>query len=74
VRSNRRRGQTFTCAEIGAWESPQVPVVDLILAKAGEAFRAGDGANFANKIVLSIAIRLQADRHIRCALSIRSSS
>jgi hypothetical protein len=61
--------QTFTCAEIGAWESPQVPVVDLILAKAEEAFRAGDGANFANKIVLSIAIRLQADRHMVHAIN-----
>lgn len=52
-----------------AWQSPQAPVIDLIRAKATEAVNAGDGANFPNKIVLSIAIRLLAERHMVHAIN-----
>jgi hypothetical protein len=38
------------------------PVVDTIHSLAEECLHAGDGMNFENKIVLSIAIRLAADK------------
>lgn len=39
-------------------------VVDLIIREAGECLKAGDGINFENKIVLSIAIRLTAEKYM----------
>ena len=38
------------------------PMIDLIKQEAGACVSAGDGINFENKIVLSIAIRLQAEQ------------
>jgi hypothetical protein len=37
-------------------------MIDLIKQEAGACVSAGDGINFENKIVLSIAIRLQAEQ------------
>jgi energy-coupling factor transporter ATP-binding protein EcfA2 len=37
-------------------------VVDIIKREAGECLKAGDGVNFENKIVLSIAIRIFAEK------------
>jgi hypothetical protein len=39
-------------------------VVDIIRREADECLKAGDGANFENKIVLSIAIRIFAEKFI----------
>jgi len=38
------------------------PVIDIILHEADQCLKAGDGFNFENKIVLSIAIRIAAER------------
>jgi hypothetical protein len=38
------------------------PMVDIIRAEAGACLKAGEGINFENKIVLSIAIRLAAEQ------------
>lgn len=38
------------------------PVIDVIYHEAGECLKAEDGANFENKIVLSIAARLAAEQ------------
>ncbi len=55
---------TFVGASGKAWATPGEPVVDLILHQADVASTAADGANFANKIVMSIAIRLLAEQHM----------
>lgn len=47
-----------------AWPSPDDPVVDLITAQAELALNADEGANFENKIVMSIAIRLLSEKHM----------
>ena len=38
------------------------PVIDAILHEANECLKAGDGINFENKIVLSIAVRIAAEQ------------
>ena len=43
-------------------ESPSSPVVDIIGAEAAACLVAADGMNLENKIVLSIAIRLEAEK------------
>jgi hypothetical protein len=50
------------CGQDGTSKNGAQPVFDLITACAGECLKAPDGMNFENKIVLSIAIRLTADR------------
>lgn len=59
--------QTF--GDNRGWVSPSQPVKDLVLAEARMALTAADGANFANKIILSIAIRLLAERHMVHAIN-----
>lgn len=49
----------------GAWEHPRKPVLDLILECADGCLGAPEGLNFPNKVVLSLASRLLADRHMR---------
>ena len=43
---------------------PQKPVINEIFDQAEDCLNAGDGMNFENKIVLSIAIRLKAEQHM----------
>jgi hypothetical protein len=38
------------------------PVIDIILHEAGECLKNGDGINLENKVVLSIAIRIVAEK------------
>jgi hypothetical protein len=45
------------------------PMLDLIKQEAGACVGAGDGINFENKIVLSIAIRLQAEQFMTAKLA-----
>jgi len=45
------------------------PMLDLIKQEAGACVGAGDGINFENKIVLSIAIRLQAEQFMAAKLA-----
>jgi energy-coupling factor transporter ATP-binding protein EcfA2 len=46
----------------GAWADGATSVIEAIHHEAGECLKAGDGINFENKIVLSIAVRLAAER------------
>lgn len=48
----------------GDWMHPATPVVDTIRSEAAACLTAPEGTNFENKIVLSIAIRLEAERHM----------
>lgn len=48
----------------GAWEQPDMTVVSMIDEQADECLSADSSINFANKIVMSIAIRLAAERHM----------
>lgn len=51
-----------TFCETGASANGETPVVDLIFSEADECLKDGDGINFENKVVLSIAIRVAAER------------
>lgn len=53
----------------GSWPSPADSVADLVIAQANLALKADEGANFENKIVLSIAIRLLSESHMVAALA-----
>ncbi len=46
----------------GSSLDPGKPVVDIIIEEAKECLKAGEGINFENKIVLSIAIRIAAEQ------------
>ena len=46
----------------GSSADPGKPIMDLITHDAGECLKAGEGVNFENKIVLSIAIRIAAEQ------------
>jgi ABC-type lipoprotein export system ATPase subunit/uncharacterized protein YqkB len=46
----------------GGWANATKPVVDVIREEAEKCLQASEGVNFENKIVLSMAIRLQAER------------
>lgn len=46
----------------GTTSNGNVPVVDMIRHEAAECLKAGDGINLENKIVLSIAIRITAEK------------
>lgn len=52
-----------------AWAVPSEPVEEMIVAQATLALSADEGINFENKIVMSIAIRLVAERHMVTALA-----
>ena len=47
-----------------AWSSPQEPVMELLTRQAEQAVNADEGINFENKIVLSIAIRILAEKYM----------
>ncbi|WP_202817409.1 hypothetical protein [Ornithinimicrobium sp. CNJ-824] len=49
---------------VGSWPQSSEPVIDLIVGEANRAVTADEGANFENKIVLSIAIRLLSESHM----------
>lgn len=55
---------TFDGQENKAWSSPQESVVDLLKSKAEQAVDADEGINFENKIVLSITIRILAEKYM----------
>lgn len=55
---------TFPGQQGKAWASPNEPVVDLLLQQAELALEAFEGVNFENKIVLSIATRILAERYM----------
>lgn len=65
-------GSTFAGQENSAWGSPDTPVVDLLFDQADQALVAAEGINFENKIVLSIATRMQAEKHMVAELNDRS--
>ena len=46
----------------GASDDGKRPMIDIIHEEASKCLNAGDGINFENKIVLSIAIRIAAER------------
>ncbi|MEQ6896280.1 hypothetical protein [Microbacterium sp. KR10-403] len=51
-----------------AWDDSTGSVLDLIFSEADAAIDADEGVNFANKIVLSIAIRLLAESYMVSAI------
>lgn len=57
------------CGTKGAASNPAALVVDGIFAEALNCFGAPQGANFENKIVLSIAIRLLAEKYMQKEIS-----
>ena len=50
--------------EEGASQNPDIKVVDLVIEQASECLEAHEGLNFENKVVLSIATRLLADKYM----------
>jgi hypothetical protein len=48
----------------GTFANGNVPMIDLIRHEADECLNVGDGINFENKIVLSIAIRIVAEQFL----------
>lgn len=55
---------TFAGKAGNAWKLPSSPVVDLLLSQADEALAADEGVNFENKIALSIATRILAEKYM----------
>jgi len=53
----------------GSWAEPASSVVELILAEADNALESSDSMNLANKIVLSMAIRLVVETYMIAALA-----
>lgn len=58
---------TFSGA--GEWASPEDAVIDGVLAEADGCLTAGDGVNFENKIVLSVATRILAEKFMINAIN-----
>ena len=50
--------------EVGGSPNPQESVITSLMQSADECLKAGEGINFENKIVLSIAIRIAAENHM----------
>jgi hypothetical protein len=50
--------------QTGTWPQPDTPVLETIRAEAASCLTAAEGTNFENKIVLAIAIRLEAERYM----------
>lgn len=48
----------------GSWSNPDDPVIDLIMAQANAEPASGDSLNLSAKIVLSIAIRIAAEKYL----------
>lgn len=61
--------ETFHGQEGKAWGSPGDSVVDLLVEQADQALVADEGVNFENKIVLSIATRLLAEKYMVAELN-----
>ncbi|WP_188779914.1 phage infection protein [Marmoricola endophyticus] len=55
---------TFAGQQGKAWVSPGDSVVDLVIEQADLALEAPEGVNFENKIVLSIATRMLAEKYM----------
>lgn len=64
--------ETFQVSEKKSWKTGDRPVIDLLLEQAEAALVAAEGINFENKIVLSIATRMVAEKHMVEALSDRA--
>ena len=60
---------TFHGQEGKTWGTPSEPVIDLLLQQADQALVADEGVNFENKIVLSIATRILAEKHMVAELN-----
>jgi ABC-type Mn2+/Zn2+ transport system ATPase subunit len=60
---------TFHAQKSGTWCSPNEPAIDLLLQQADQALKADEGVNFENKIVLSIATRLLAEKYMVAELN-----
>lgn len=56
--------ETFPGQQGKAWPSPGEPVMDLLLKQADLALEAPEGVNFEHKIVLSIAMRILAEKYM----------
>ncbi|MCL3837062.1 hypothetical protein [Aeromicrobium duanguangcaii] len=61
--------ETFLGHEGKDWKAPEEPVLDLLFHEADNALAADEGVNFENKIALSIATRLLAERYMVAELS-----
>lgn len=59
---------TFAGQEGKSWGSPKESVIDLVLQQADQALAADEGINFENKIVLSIATRILAEKYMVAGL------
>jgi len=59
----------FNGQEDKAWGTPSEPVIDLLLQQADQAVKADEGVNFENKIVLSIATRILAEKYMVAELN-----
>lgn len=55
---------TFAGDEGKGWASPNKFVIDLLFEQADRALDASEGVNFENKIVLSIATRILAEKYM----------
>ncbi|PZE55678.1 phage infection protein [Curtobacterium sp. MCLR17_044] len=55
---------TFMGTEANAWSEGDETVIDAIWHEADECLDADEGVNFANKIVLAIALRLRAESYM----------
>lgn len=64
--------ETFQVSEKKSWKTGDRPVIDLLLELAEAALVAAEGINFENKIVLSIATRMVAEKHMVEELSDRA--
>jgi ABC-type Mn2+/Zn2+ transport system ATPase subunit len=60
---------TFQGQKGNAWGTPDEPVIDLLLQQADRAVEADEGVNFENKIVLSIATRILAEKYMVAELN-----
>lgn len=61
-------GEVFPGLSGGPWSDGNESVLDMVYAQAEIALTADEGVNFANKIVLSMAIRLRAEEFMVSAL------
>lgn len=61
--------ETFQSGKKKSWKSAHMSVIDLLLEQAEAALVADEGINFENKIVLSIATRIVAERHMVAVLA-----
>lgn len=60
---------TFQGQKDETWRSPNEPVIDLLLQQADQALVAHEGVNFENKIVLSVATRILAEKYMVAELN-----